>query len=160
MKKLILLIIFSWVLSDLEAQDAKPYDPQANASKDIHKAIEQAQEENKHIILMIGGNWCPWCRKLNSFLEANDAIDSLLKSDFVMVKVNYSKENKNLSTLSKYGYPQRFGFPVLVVLNAEGKRIHTQNTVYLEEGKGYNADRIISFLKAWRPEALNPENYK
>ena len=160
MKKLILLILLSWAFTGLTAQDTKPYNPKADAAEDIQEAIDVAQAQNKHIILMIGGNWCPWCRKLNSFLEANDAIDSLLKSDFVMVKVNYSKENKNLSTLSKYGYPQRFGFPVLVVLNAEGQRIHTQNTVYLEEGKGYNADRIISFLKAWRPEALNPENYK
>lgn len=159
MKKLILLILLQWAFTGLTAQNTKPYNPKADVSEDIQEATDVAQAEDKHILLMIGGNWCPWCRKLNGFLEANNTIDSLLKSDFVMVKVNYSKERKNLNILAKYDYPQRFGFPVLVVLNAEGKRIHTQNTVYLEEGKGYNADRIINFLKAWRPEALSPENY-
>ncbi|MGM0565824.1 MAG: thioredoxin family protein [Bacteroidota bacterium] len=159
MKKLILLILLSWAFTGITAQDTKPYNPKADAGKDIQEAIELAQAENKHILLMVGGNWCPWCRKLNSFLKENNSIDSLLKADFILVKVNYSKENKNLKILAKYDYPQRFGFPVLLVLDADGKRIHTQNTVYLEEGKGYNADRIISFLKAWRPEALNPENY-
>ena len=160
MKKIILLTILSLALLSVKAQNAKPYDPSANAGEDINRAIEKAQDENKHILLMIGGNWCPWCRQLDRFIRQEQTIDSLINADYVLVKVNYSKENKNLATLATYDFPQRFGFPVLVVLNANGKRIHTQNTVYLEEGKGYDAKRIENFLKAWRPAALNPENYK
>ena len=49
---------------------------------------------------------------------------------------------------AKYGYPQRFGFPVFIILDDKGNRIHTQNSEYLEEGKGYNKDKIAEFFEA------------
>jgi hypothetical protein len=61
---------------------------------------------------------------------------------------------------AKYGYPQRFGFPVFIILDENGNRIHTQNSAYLEEGKGYSKDKIAEFFEAWSPAALDPKNYK
>jgi hypothetical protein len=77
-----------------------------------------------------------------------------------MYHLNYSKENKNLDLLKKYGYPQRFGFPVFIILDANGNKIHTQNSSYLEAGKGYSKEKIIDFLQGWSPVALKPESYK
>jgi hypothetical protein len=74
--------------------------------------------------------------------------------------LNTSRENKNLDILAGLGYPQRFGFPVLVVLNAEGKRIHTQNSAYLELEKSYSKEKVSEFLKQWTPAAINPKNYQ
>ncbi|MCD6111802.1 MAG: hypothetical protein J7J86_00890 [Bacteroidales bacterium] len=73
--------------------------------------------------------------------------------------VNYSKENKNKEVLEELEFPQRFGFPVLVILNNDGKRIHTQNSAYLEEGKTYNRKKIIDFLNNWSVKALDPKTY-
>jgi hypothetical protein len=84
----------------------------------------------------------------------------MLDSHYELVKVNYSKENKNKEILAKYGFSQRFGFPVLVVLDENGRRIHTQSTVCLEQDKGYNQKRVEEFLKNWRPEALAPSGYE
>ena len=46
----------------------------------------------------------------------------------------------------------RFGFPVLVVLDDEGKVIHIQESGLLEEGKGYNQEKVLRFFKNWTPE--------
>ena len=46
------------------------------------------------------------------------------------VRVNYDPKNKNEEVLAELGYPQRFGFPVFVILDANGNRIHTQNSVF------------------------------
>jgi hypothetical protein len=73
--------------------------------------------------------------------------------------LNYSKENKNLEALESLEYPQRFGFPVLVILDGKGRRIHTQNSAYLEKEKSYDEKKMIEFLKQWSPAALDPENY-
>ena len=86
-------------------------------------------------------------------------MDSLLNADYVFGLLNYSKENKNLDLLAELEYPQRFGFPVLVILNGEGKRIHTQNTAYLEKEKSYDEKKMIEFLKQWSPAALDPAKY-
>ncbi|MDX5442362.1 MAG: thioredoxin family protein, partial [Hymenobacteraceae bacterium] len=62
--------------------------------------------------------------------------------------------------LEKLAYPQRFGFPVFVVLNSNGERIHTQNSAYLEEGQGYSKKKVLEFLGQWSPDALQPKRYK
>lgn len=62
--------------------------------------------------------------------------------------------------MEKLEFPQRFGFPCLVVLNEEGRRLHTQNSAFLEKEKSYNKKRLLQFLKNWSPAALDPGNYK
>jgi hypothetical protein len=83
-----------------------------------------------------------------------------MDKNYITIKVNYSKENRNFEALKKLDYPQRFGFPVFVILDADGKRIHTQSSAYLEEGEGYSKKKILDFLTQWSPEALNPNRYK
>ncbi|MCF8333985.1 MAG: thioredoxin family protein [Bacteroidales bacterium] len=154
-----LLTFITMLFATITLAQNSVYDPTANAEKDIQEAVSKAEEDNKHVFVMIGGNWCPWCMRLHKFLNNDREIDSLLRTNYVMVKVNYSEENKNKKVLADLGYPQRFGFPVLVILDQEGKRIHTQSTVFLEEGKGYNKKTVKEFLKNWSPKALDPAQY-
>jgi thiol:disulfide interchange protein len=156
-------LIILFLSASLSAQikpNATIYNPDANAAADIDKALAQASKEHKHVLLQIGGNWCPWCIKLHSLFSTDPTIDSLLKADYVFVLVNYSKENRNLSLMRKYGFPQRFGFPVLVVLDANGLRLHTQDSGLLEGGKQHDPQKVLTFLKAWTSKALDPETYK
>ena len=150
------------VALDATSQDTitNIYNPSIDAVIQIKDAVELAKTSNKHVLIQIGGNWCPWCIKLHQFIEEHAKVDSLINADYVYVLLNYSKENKNPQAMQTLDYPQRFGFPVLVILNGEGKRIHTQNTLYIEEGKSYNKKEIINFLRAWNREAIDPENYK
>ncbi|MDX9853580.1 MAG: thioredoxin family protein [Tenuifilaceae bacterium] len=155
------LIAFSmFLLSYSAVSQDKLYNPDADPQKDVTKAIVEAKRQGKHVLLQIGGNWCPWCVKLHHFMNETESTKQLLDEYFVVVKVNYSKENKNLNYLEYLEYPQRFGFPVLVVLNANGKRIHTQDSGLLESGNGYDAKKVEGFLKNWSPQSLAPENYK
>ncbi|MDQ2177789.1 thioredoxin family protein [Marinifilum sp. D714] len=147
-----------FLMNNLSAQ--KIYNPNADAKKDITKAVAKANKEGKHVLIQVGGNWCPWCIKMHRYLHNQEEINNLLNNNYVFLEVNYSKENKNKEVLKDLGYPQRFGFPVMIVLNAKGERIHTQNTGNLEKDKSYDFDRVKSFLYNWRPDALNPANYK
>ena len=135
------------------------YKPEADAQKELKEAVKKAKTENKHVFIIIGGNWCPWCIKLNKFIEEDVEIKSIIEKEYILLKINYSKENKNLKVLEQLEFPQRFGFPVLVVVNQEGKRIHTQNSLYLEQDKGYNKKYIVDFLNAWTVKAISPETY-
>jgi hypothetical protein len=76
----------------------------------------------------------------------------------VVYHLNYSNENKNLGYLAKLGYPQRFGFPCLVVLDASGKRLHTQDSALLEKGNGYDFDKVKNFFINWSPGAVEGKN--
>ncbi|RYZ52812.1 MAG: thioredoxin family protein [Sphingobacteriales bacterium] len=136
------------------------YHPEADASLQIREAMTRAKKENKHVFLQIGGNWCTWCRRFNNLVTTNDTLETLLTNQYVVAHINYSPENKNLPVLATLGYPQRFGFPVFVILDANGQRLHTQNSGYLEEGKGHSVKKIADFLKDWSPSALDAHKYE
>ena len=162
MKKYFLPIVFLLIIKNSQAQtnDTKIYDPFANAENDIAAAIKKAKAENKHVLLQAGGNWCSWCIEFNKFAHANGSIDSLLNKCFVVYHLNYSEENENKAIFAKYGYPQRFGFPVFIILDMNGNRIHTQNSEYLEQGSSYNKQKVFEFLLQWVPQALDASLYK
>jgi hypothetical protein len=42
---------------------------------------------------------------------------------------------------------------VIVILNENGKVIHTQDSSFLEEGQGYNREKVMRFFKNWIPSA-------
>ena len=136
--------------------DKKLYNPGANADKEINDAVKKARAENKNVFIQAGGNWCSWCMEFNRFCLADKQVDSIIKADYVVYHLNYSPENKNETIFSRYGYPQRFGFPVFLIVDGSGNRIHTQNSSYLEQGKSYNKRKLMEFLQQWNRKAVNP----
>lgn len=161
MKK-ISVIIFSIILSSrvFAQEKEKLYHPEADAEKDIAAAVKKAKAEHKFVLLQGGGNWCSWCIEFARFVKADPKLDSVMSASFVWYHLNYSKENENKKILAKYGYPQRFGFPVFIILDENGKRINTQNSEYLEDGKkSYDKNKVEAFLEMWSPHALDPKMY-
>lgn len=144
-----------------KSEKEKPllYNPKADVDAEISAAMKKAKAENKHILLQIGGNWCSWCIAFHKFYTSDKALDSLIHQNYVVVHVNHSPENKNLPLLKKLDFPQRFGFPVFVILDEKGARLHTQDSAFLEEGKGYSHKKVSSFLQNWTKTALQPEDY-
>ena len=48
----------------------------------------------------------------------------------------------------------RFGFPVFVVLDEDGRVIHIQDSSFLEEEQGYNQEKVLRFFKNWTPKVV------
>lgn len=160
MNKIIVVAFLMIVSVAAIAQKSTLYNPEANAKMDIENALKKAKAEHKFVLLQAGGNWCPWCIEFHIFCSTDKQIDSIINANFVWYHLNYSKENKNEELFKKYDYPQRFGFPIFIILNEKGERIHTQNSEYLEDGKkSYDKKKVISFLENWSPAALDPTKY-
>jgi thioredoxin-related protein len=151
------IILFLVVTFTCNAQEVKLYNPNANASKDIAAAVKKAKAEHKFVLIQAGGNWCSWCIEFARFAKADTKIDSVIKASFVWYHLNYSKENENKAIYAKLGYPQRFGYPVFIILNEKGNRIHTQASEYFEDGKkSYDQQKVQNFLEMWSPRVLEP----
>jgi thiol:disulfide interchange protein len=162
MKRYVLLACVLGAFGSLRAQDLSTfhaYHPEEDAAGGLQRAIKAAAGAHKNVVVEIGGNWCIWCARFAELSSTDKQIDSTLNADFVVLHVNFSKENMNLPVLAMLGYPQRFGFPVFVILNDKGSVVHIQNTEYLEQLKGYNKEKILSFLNDWSPRALDPASY-
>lgn len=157
MKRLLLIVALCFGCLQANAQKARLYYPDDNARLMIDNAVEKAKSSGKHVLIAVGGNWCNWCIRFDNFIHDNKKIDSIVKADFVYYHLNYSPENKNLALLARYGNPQRFGFPVFMILDEKGNRIHTQNSEYLQDGNSYNALLVEDFLMYWNRRAVNTQ---
>lgn len=145
--KVISIFVFVAVASAQEYEPVKKFDPNRNPENDLKSVIEYAQKTNKRIILDVGGEWCIWCHRIDAFIDSHKELKEFLDKHFFVVKVNYSKENKNEKFLSKY--PQIPGFPHFFVLDKDGKFLHSQETGVLEKDKDYDEAKFMDFLKKW-----------
>ena len=157
---IVILLLFVLPAFSQDMTKFNLYKPAEDADKEIAAAIKKAKSEHKNVFIQVGGNWCIWCARFNDFVNGDKQLDSIMAKDYVVYHMNYSKENYNAKLLTKYGYPQRFGFPVFIVLDENGKQLHTQNSGYLESGKSYDKEKVFGFFKDWSPSAFNPANYQ
>lgn len=162
MKHSIALTIILGLLSlGLSAQQTiKIYNPEADAKSEVAAAVAKAAAEGKRVFIQIGGNWCPWCVKFHKMVSEDAKLDSLVQANYVVVKVNYSKENTNHELLATFGYPQRFGFPVFVILDAKGNVLHTQDSGYLEQDKEYSREKVERLFRMWSAFTLKQAEAK
>ena len=148
----------------LNAQTAlkKVYNEDINPIEQIDQALVKARSEGKFVICQVGGNWCPWCLRFADFITKDATISNVIDENFVYIHVNYNprkserEEKMQLAKLmlERLNNPARFGFPVFVVLDEAGKVIHIQDSSFLEEGRGYNQEKVLRFFKNWTPKAV------
>jgi len=146
---LILIISYSNATSQVTE---KLYDPEANANQQIEEALIKATEEGKNVFIQFGGNWCGWCYNFHNFCKNDKEISDLVSKNYVSIKLNYSKENKNEDILARYANPQRLGFPVFIILDSKGTHLHTQDSAKLEKGTSYSKEKVVNFFQKWSPK--------
>ena len=73
-----------------------------------------------------------------------------MHENFVVLKINWSPENKNEKFLAQY--PNVAGFPHIYILENDGEFLFSKNTGELEKDKSYDVEKIMNFLKEWAPE--------
>lgn len=131
------------------------YDTSADARQDIAQALHDAKSHQQHVLLVLGANWCIWCRRLHATMENDPAVTRLLKQHFVVVRVDVNQRDgkkRNLDVNERYGNPIQHGLPVLVVLDGDGHRLVTQETGALEDGKdAHDPAKVAAFLAKWAP---------
>lgn len=156
MKKIFITLLMAMTIT--MSVSAQVYDEQRNTMEQVDQAIAKAKTEGKYVICQVGGNWCPWCLKFAKFITEDAEIKAFVEQNFVYEHVNYPSRKGNreaaAETMKRLGNCNRFGFPVMVVLDSEGKVIHLQDSSYLEEGGSYNKDKVMSFFKHWTRDAV------
>ena len=164
MKKIVLLLMVVCVTWTMEAQTGvkRVYDEEINPLEQIDQAIVKAKESGKFVMCQVGGNWCPWCLRFADFVTKDETISKVVDDNFVYIHVNYNprasegeeKLKRAQTMLKRLNNPARFGFPVFVVLDEQGKVLHIQDSSFLEEGQGYNQEKVLRFFQNWTPKAV------
>ena len=163
MKKIISIVVLAVALFSMTAvaqENATPkkvYNEEINPLEQIDQALAQAQAEGKFVICQVGGNWCPWCLRFAEFITTDSTINAVGGENFVYIHVNYHPRKSaewSAAMMKRLNNPERFNFPVFVVLDEQGNVLHIQDSSYLEEGKGYNKEKVLRFFQNWTPKAV------
>jgi len=144
------LVMLAAILPGEVKPDAKTaiYDPGADMKTLIAAAVQKAGVEDRNILLMFGGNWCPWCHRLHELLASAPRVKKILAERYLLLLVDVGEKpgqplNQDLVDLYRI---KGFGYPALAVLDKQGHLLATQTTGVLEKGKGHDPARVLSFL--------------
>lgn len=169
MKKRILSLFVACLALTINVQAQtglkKVYDEEINPLEQIDRAITRARANGKFVVCQVGGNWCPWCLRFAAFVTSDTTINRVVNDNFEYIHVNYNpkktegeeKLQRAKTMLKRLNNPERFGFPVFVVLDEQGKVLHIQDSSFLEEGQGYDKEKVLRFFRNWTPEAVGKQ---
>lgn len=140
----------------------KVYNEDINPIEQIDQAVAKAQSEGKFVVCQVGGNWCPWCLRFADFITNDTTVSKVIADNFVYIHVNYNprksegeaKARQAEELMKRLDNCGRFGYPVFVVLGEDGKVVHIQDSSFLEEGQGYNKEKVLRFFNNWTPKAV------
>jgi thiol:disulfide interchange protein len=132
------------VLAQAQVLPAK-FDPARDAAADVKTAVDKARAQHKRVLVDVGGEWCIWCHILDMFIASHAPVKRLLDDNYVVVKVNWSPQNRNEALLAQW--PKIKGYPHLFVLDDKGQLVHSQDTSELEAGKDYDEGKVLAFLR-------------
>lgn len=73
--------------------------------RDYNKALKTAKEQNKVLMLVLVGDYCPWCKKFERKTLKSQAVRDAVAKDFIPVVIDKYKD--------KGKYPEAFYAPVI-----------------------------------------------
>ena len=158
-----LLAMFFSVTVNAQTALKKVYDENVNPLEQIDKALVKAKADGKFVVCQVGGNWCIWCLRFADVITNDTAISKVINENFEYIHVNYNprkseggeKAEQAAALMKRLDNCGRFGFPVFVVLDGDGKVMHIQDSSFLEEGKSYSQEKVLRFFQNWTPGAVN-----
>lgn len=103
------------VLKFLKDHEAKPLE----AQKVVDTGIAEAKSSGRLVFLHFGAPWCPWCHRLDDWMD-KAAPAALLAKGFVNVKVDVDRMTGGKDILTKYR-PKEGGIPWFAFIDGDGK---------------------------------------
>lgn len=149
MKKVVVyLFFFFFLISFLFFAQIPPTNKNTDVFKDFEKTKSMAKEENKRILILVGGDWCDWCTKLDNFINNDKELLEIIKKNYIVLKV-YSNSDLTPNGLFLAKFPSPSEFPFIYVLNSDEKLLESKKSSLFEKGESYDRLKIKEFLLYW-----------
>ena len=122
-----------------------PYDASADARAAIRAALRTVGAGPRRVLVVFGANWCADCRALDDSLKSGRNAD-LMAREFLVVKVDVGRFDRNLDVAKAYGDPIRQGIPAAVVLAADARVLYATQAGELSSARRMSATGVYDFF--------------
>jgi thioredoxin-related protein len=121
------------------------FEPGRDAVADVERALGLAQAQRKLVFVDVGGEWCTWCHVFDRFVASHPEVKKTLEAKYIVVKVNYSPQNRNEKLLLRW--PKAKGYPHFYILDGSGSVLMSQASAELEAGNDYDEAKVLALLR-------------
>ena len=129
--------------------EAKSYDASRDASADVDAALQRATSNGKHVMLVMGANWCHDSRALAGWLET-PRFRQLIEDEYELVFVNVGMpqtgDGHNLNIARRFGIEKLPGTPNLLVLTPTGSLVNAETATSWRNAASRSEDEIYDEL--------------
>lgn len=128
------------------AADAPVYDEAADAQAQVTQALARAKAEHKQALIVFGANWCGDCIMLDGEFK-KPAMKALLDANYVVVKVDVNRFNKNLDVVKPYGDVIKKGIPSIVITTPANQLVYATNGGELADARKMGEAGVMAFFQ-------------
>lgn len=144
--KFVIAVLMSLLTAFAAAADTPVYDEAADAKAQVAAALARARSENKQALIVFGANWCGDCKMLDGEFR-KPSLKTLLDANYVVVKVDVGRFNKNLDVVKPYGDVIKKGIPSIVVANPDNRAHYTTNGGELADARKMGETGVAMFFQ-------------
>ncbi len=97
------------------------FDPSRDAMADVDSALAAARASGKHVLLILGGDWCHDSIALTDAM-ASPRTEAMLAARYEIVRVHvpFSPEERVISVAQRFGIAEVEGTPTVLILRPDG----------------------------------------
>ncbi len=129
--------------------EARSYTVSANPIGDVDAALARAAATNKHVLLVMGANWCHDSRALAGWLET-ERFAALIEQEYELVFVNIGMpqtgDGHNLAVAQRFGLDDLPGTPNVLVLGPDGTLVNAETATTWRNAATRSEDEIYAEL--------------
>ncbi len=144
--KLLTALVLSLILSASARADVPVYDESADAAAFVVQALAKAKSDDKQLMIVFGANWCGDCKMLDGEFK-KPALKALLDKNYVIVKVDVNRFNKNLEVVKAYGDVIKKGIPSIVIATPANQLVYATNGGEFADARKMGEAGVASFFQ-------------
>lgn len=135
-------------LDDVKVPDT-PYDGRVDANAAISRALVEAREGHKRVLIDFGGNRCADCRILSGIMRLPE-IHRFLDAHYVVVLVDVGDFERNLQVPRRFGIAGRLNaIPALLVVDSSGNLLNKGHIWELGFARSMTPQAVAGWLARW-----------
>ena len=130
------------------------YDPRRDNEDLVSAAMERAAAEDKRVLLVLGGDWCGWCKVLENDIDRSEELIDLLDRHYVVAKVYCDagspgirfKPRKQPQYGASFVSIRAKAYPHIVILDSDGKRLLSRDMGGMVKKGRYSEKKLLRLL--------------
>ena len=146
MKSISTFLLAAFLSLSAVAADVPVYDESADALAQVAQALAKAKADNKQLMIVFGANWCGDCKMLDGEFK-KPAMKALLDANYVIVKVDVNRFNKNLDVVKPYGDVIKKGIPSIVIATPANQLLYATNGGELADARKMGEAGVAEFFR-------------